>query len=76
MIRARTLSNVSLHRAAFLTAAAVAISTLAGCSAGPSTGDADVLSFEGLDYPSAIDVDSDGNVYITDSGTVRRQRHW
>ncbi|OYD70722.1 hypothetical protein [Rhodococcus sp. OK302] len=71
MIRARTLSNASLHRAAFLTAAAVAISTLAGCSSGPSTGDAETLSFEGLDYPSEIDVDSDGNVYITDWGNDR-----
>ncbi|MCJ0907473.1 hypothetical protein [Rhodococcus sp. ARC_M6] len=73
MIRARTLSNASLHRVAFLTAAAVAISTLAGCSSEPtpSAGEAEVLSFEGLDYPSAIDVDSAGNVYITDWGNDR-----
>ena len=75
MIVAKSGSLSALHATAFFAATAIAISTLAGCSAGtgagPSTGDAEVLPFEGLDFPSNVDVDSAGNVFLTDWGNDR-----
>ncbi|WP_338481194.1 hypothetical protein [Rhodococcus sp. DN22] len=71
MIVARAVSISTLRTTAFFAATAIAISTLAGCSTGPSTGDAEVLSFEGLEFPSTIEVDSAGNVFVTDWGHDR-----
>lgn len=71
MIVAKAVSISTLRATAFFAATAIAISTLAGCSTGPSTGDAEVLSFEGLEFPSNIDVDSAGNVFVTDWGHDR-----
>lgn len=71
MIVAKSGSLSALRATAFFAATAIAISTLAGCSTGPSTGDAEVLSFEGLEYPSRIDVDSAGNVFVIDWGHDR-----
>ncbi len=71
MIVARAVSISTLRTTAFFAATAIAISTLAGCSTGPSTGDAEVLSFEGLEFPSNIAVDSAGNVFVTDWGHDR-----
>lgn len=71
MIVAKAVSISTLRATAFFAATAIAISTLAGCSTGPSTGDAEALSFEGLEFPSNIDVDSAGNVFVTDWGHDR-----
>lgn len=71
MIGAKAVSISTLRATAFFAATAIAISTLAGCSTGPSTGDAEVLSFEGLEYPESIDIDSAGNVFVTDWGHDR-----
>ncbi|MEI4747782.1 hypothetical protein [Rhodococcus erythropolis] len=71
MIVAKADSISTLRATAFFAATAIAISTLAGCSTGPSTGDAQALSFEGLEFPSNIDVDSAGNVFVTDWGHDR-----
>jgi len=71
MIVAKSGSLSALRATAFFAATAIAISTLAGCSTGPSTGDAEALSFEGLEYPERIDVDSAGNVFVTDWGHDR-----
>lgn len=71
MIVAKADSISTLRATAFFAATAIAISTLAGCSTGPSTGDAEALSFEGLEFPSNIDVDSAGNVFVTDWGHDR-----
>ena len=71
MIVAKAVSISTLRATAFFAATAIAISTLAGCNTGPSTGDAEALSFEGLEFPSNIDVDSAGNVFVTDWGHDR-----
>lgn len=71
---ARPISVAAFSRTALLAIAAIAISSLTGCSSGPSTGDAESLSFDGLEYPSRIDVDSAGNVFVTDWGHDRVAR--